>query len=195
MNNKLLIELHEKKLSNRAIAKELKVHHNTIAYHLKKTNQSFHFIITAPKNYSKEHLEFIQLQEQFKVSDMISIIGQVLKQQLENLYSQIDFVLLMSKLESFSNNIIESWYFGKPLIISDAQWAKGICRDAAFYVNRDSSEQIANELVTLRNSPKIQSELIKNGFLQLNRYPSIEEKTKQEISFLVKIYNDVKGNN
>lgn len=161
-----------------------------IAYCLKKTNQDFHFIITAPKNYSDEHIQFINLQKRLKVEDMITLMGPIQKPELRSLYSQIDFVLLMSKLESFSNNIIEAFYFKKPLIISNGKWSRQICKDAAYYINRDSPEQIAEALVKLRKDDKLQSDLIKKGNLQLDNYPSIKEKAEQEILFLKKIYNE-----
>lgn len=161
-----------------------------IAANLKKSNHAFQFIITAPNDNSKNHLRFLLLTKKYKVGDMISIIGPVKKQYLESLYSQIDIVLLMSKLESFSNNIIEAWYFKKPLVTTNAEWAKGICKDAALYVDRDSSQIISKAIINLYELPNFQKELINNGLNELRSYPSIEEKTKKEIEFLQKIYNE-----
>jgi len=164
-----------------------------IAYNLKKYNHAFQFIITAPNDNSKIQQEFSQLTKKFNVKEMISIIGPVKKQQLKSLYAQIDVVLLMSKLESFSNNIIEAWHFKKPLVVSDEKWARGICKNAAFYINRESPENIAESIHNLQSKLKLKNRLIEEGLSQLKYYPSIIEKTKQEIAFLEQIYNDTKS--
>jgi len=159
-----------------------------IASYIKKTNLDFQFIVTAPEDFSKEHKEFLKLIDKYGVKEMISIIGPVPKEKLSSLYSQIDIVLLMSKLESFSNNIIEAWYFKKPLAIHKAQWSKEICKDSAFYIDRNSPPDIAESLLKLKNSQSIQNELIRNGLKQLKNYPSIKEKIIMELSFIEKIY-------
>lgn len=166
-----------------------------IAYYLKKLNCQFQFVITAPNDNSKIHKKFKSLLDKFKVHDMISIIGPVKKEQLYSLYNQINFVLLMSKLESFSNNIIEAWHFHKPLVISDEEWAHSICENAAFYVNRENAQEIAGSIEYLVSNKSIQSELIEEGLKQINNYPSVTDKTRQEISFIEKIFNEYKSHN
>jgi glycosyltransferase involved in cell wall biosynthesis len=161
-----------------------------IAYALKKYNIPFQFIITAPNDNSKIHLDFMKLVMKYNVTDMISIVGTVKKQQLESLYSQIDYVLLMSKLESFSNNIIESWYYRKPLIVSNEEWALSICQNAALYVNRDYPANIADSIYKLHCNSMLQTELVEGGISLLTSYPTIMERTKMEIDFLEKIYNE-----
>ncbi|RIH63239.1 glycosyltransferase [Mariniphaga sediminis] len=163
-----------------------------IASLLKQASEEFRFIITAPEDNSTDHLEFSRLVEKYGVKEMISIIGPVSKQQLKSLYSQIDFVLLMSKLESFSNNIIEAWYFKKPLIVSNEEWSKAICKNAGYYVNRESSREVSDSIYQLYKSENIQSQLIQSGLENLKEYPSIKEKTSLEIEFLEKIYHDFK---
>ena len=71
--------------------------------------------------------------------------GQINHYELKNLYKNIDYVFLLSQLESFSNNIIESWYFRKLLIVSNEEWSRSICKEGACYVERNSIEDIYNE--------------------------------------------------
>lgn len=161
-----------------------------IAYYLKQKNENIQFIITAPKDNSKLYKEFLSLTKRYQVQEVISIIGPIKKQQLKSLYEQIDYVLLMSKLESFSNNIIEAWYFNKPLIVSNEEWAKTICKNAAYYINRESPKDIAKAIDSLNLNIEIQNQLIREGGIQIKIYPSISEKTKREILFLEKIFNE-----
>lgn len=97
-----------------------------IAFILKQIHQPFHFILTAAQDGSKEYNNFKNDCKQYNVEDMISLVGVVKKEELSSLYEQIDYVFLLSKLESFSNNIIEAWYFQKLLFITDAEWSKAI---------------------------------------------------------------------
>lgn len=161
-----------------------------IALELKKQSQEFHFLLSAPLDYSTVHKQFEAKTRHNNVQDMITIIGQVTKDKLASLYSQIDFVFLLSKLESFSNNIIESWYFQKPLIVADEIWAKAICKDAAIYVDRDSPTEVANVLTEhIRDQNKIQA-VVEQGTQLLDSYPKIEERIQQEIEFVKNVFNN-----
>lgn len=158
-----------------------------IALMLKKKNIYFKFIITAPKDNSKIHLEFMRIINNYNLNNYIEIIGQVDKSNLKSLYNQVDVVFLLSKLESFSNNIIEAWSYERLLVVSDEEWSKSICLNAAKYVDREnihSIVEIIEDLITEKN--KFES-TIKNGLDQLNRFPLISQKTKSELEFITKV--------
>lgn len=157
-----------------------------IAHELRLKSIHFQFILTAPLNDCKMHREFIKLSCRLNVSHMIKVIGPVIKEDLSSLYSQIDFVFLLSKLESFSNNIIEAWFFGKPLLVSDAEWSRSICGSAAYYVNRESPLDIANAIEELAGCSSKRDDLIARGRFALAKYPSPNQKTQQEIDYLFK---------
>lgn len=158
-----------------------------IANELKKSNKKFVFVITAPPDNSEDHCIFRKLVNYYCLNDMVILIGPIKKEYLRSLYQQVDIVLLISKLESFSNNIIESWYFEKPLIITDAEWSRSICAQAAHYVEIDSIDSISNGILEIANSVNMINEIIKNGRNQLKVYPTIEEKTNEEIIFIKSI--------
>lgn len=150
----------------------------------------FNFIITAPKDKSKIHIEFENLIDKFGVRDYISIIGPVNKNQLKSLYSQIDIVFLLSTLESFSNNIIEAWSYNKPLLISDKEWAHGLCGNSALYVDRDDLYQVCLSIKKILNNTYLINSITQNGVNKLLEYPSIKEKTKSELNFINKVFNN-----
>ena len=77
----------------------------------KKAEVRFSFILTAPLDNSKEHKNFVRMLNKYQVLDMVEMIGQVQKDNIPDLYSKVDYVFLLSKLESFSNTILETWYF------------------------------------------------------------------------------------
>jgi glycosyltransferase involved in cell wall biosynthesis len=161
-----------------------------LAFELKQRKIDFHFVITAPADESLEHKAFVQSLQKLGVEDMVSIVGAIKKAEIPSLYSQIDFVFLLSNLESFSNNIIEAWQFNKTLMIADAEWSKAICNDGACYVPRDNALSIANALQELIESEDRYKTFVQKGRAQLSAYPSIEERTQQEIDYIEKIYHE-----
>lgn len=150
----------------------------------------YHFILTAPLDNSNVCSAFLKLTEKYNVGHYVHIIGSVKKEQIKSLYSQSDYVFLLSKLESFSNNIIEAWYFKKPLVISNEKWARSICEEAAIYVNRDDPKNIYNELVRFEESSDSLTTLVENGTAQFLKFPNIKEKTRQELSFIRSFLDD-----
>ena len=155
---------------------------------LKKDGNQFVFIITAPADGSKNYNDFINLVFQLKVEEYIHILGPVAKDRLASLYNQIDIVFLLSKLESFSNNIIEAWYFKKPLIISDEDWSHEICKDAAAFVDRDNPAEIACVIEKVLDDVGYTQSLLDKGISNINEYPTIHDRTMQEIDFIKQVY-------
>ncbi|CAM4054819.1 glycosyltransferase [Gillisia hiemivivida] len=159
----------------------------SLAQELKNRKIDFHFILTAPNDNSEEFIVFENNLERLDVKDMVSVIGQVKKNEIASLYDQIDFVFLLSKLESFSNNIIESWFFKRPLILADEEWSNSICKEAAKYVNRNNIKGIVDAIVELSDKEAYQS-FVHGGVEELTSYPSIDEKTNQELNYIREIY-------
>lgn len=143
------------------------------------------FILTAdPKSSSIEKQIFEEQVEKYNVRDMISVIGPIGKAELSELYSKVDFVFLLSRLESFSNNIIEAWSYRKLLVITDALWSRAICGSAALFVDRDSVKDISDKIIALTKSDE--ESIISAGVSSLAEYPVINKRIKEEMSFLKK---------
>ncbi len=150
----------------------------------KNLNFKVRFKITAGESNDPVAKLFWQRIEELDLFDYISVVEPVSRSQLPEVYASTDFVFLLSQLESFSNTIIESWLFETPLVISDLDWSRAICQDAAIYVNRSHAEDIIKHLIQLENqSGKIKT-IIDNGIKMLNRFPTIEEKTRSELNYV-----------
>jgi glycosyltransferase involved in cell wall biosynthesis len=150
----------------------------------KKYGIKLHFIITAGNSKNGLSDEFNLLIEKLRVESMISIIEPVNKEKLKTLYMNIDFVFLLSKLESFSNNIIEAWFYKKPLVVADEPWARSICKVSAIYVNRDSEEDIFSKLTKHISDKKLNDIIINNASSELTTYPNIHERISEELSYV-----------
>lgn len=159
-----------------------------IGNELRRKGQEFYFMITAEDGNSKECQKFKNKVTKFGLNEYIKIIGNIPKNKLVGLYSKIDFVFLISNLESFSNNIIEAWYAKKPLIISDEPWSRSICKKSAIYVNQHSAKDISNKIRQYLDKKSNINDIVKNGENELKNYPSIIEKTNLEIKEIIKVF-------
>ena len=161
-----------------------------IAAELKLRKIPFIFVISATVDDSIECRLFFEKVKKRHVEDYINVIGYVDKSQLESLYHQVDLVFLLSKIESFSNNIIESWTFRRPLVIADEPWSRNICEDAAVYVKRDSVSDISDIIELYVNGEHFESTILR-GIDLLKTYPTIEERTREELMFIKQVYSSV----
>lgn len=175
-------------------------HHNKrvmvipyLAKAFKEQGIDFHFVLTAPKDGSDFHKAFLRLAKKLDVERMITLTGAVKKDELESLYQQIHIVFLLSKLESFSNNIIEAWVFQKPLIISNEGWARSICADAAIYVDRNSVRNIVSNVQALLDTVSLREAINIAAAKQLSTYPNINQRIRQELKYVGSVYQDVQA--
>ncbi|MGF1765952.1 glycosyltransferase [Enterovibrio makurazakiensis] len=155
-----------------------------LAATLRKQYKNIEFVITTSDDGSSCAREFFDLVDKHQVQDIVKCIGVVKKSQLTSLYSQCDYLFLLSKLESFSNNIIEAWQFDVPLVISNEEWSKSICGDAAYYVDRDDINEIARGILELETDIEKKQRLIYNGKNRLDMFPTVEQRLEQEIKYI-----------
>lgn len=161
-----------------------------IAAEARRKSIDMHIILTAPADNSGYHTIFSEKLRLLGVADMVSLVGPVAKSKLPSLYSQISVVALLSKLESFSNNIIESWYFKKPLLVSDDYWSRSICGDAAVYVSRDSAQEIVSALSRMTSDLNSTIKLIDSGIANLRLYPAIQDRIKEELNYVEYVHKN-----
>ena len=134
-------------------------------------------------------LAFRDLAQKLDVLKNIDFIGTVPPEQLPETYEKCDVVMLLSKLESFSNNIIEAWKFSRPLIISDMEWSHALTGDAACFVDRNDAVKIADAIIKASTDDEFRNILIRNGKEKLNHFPDISEHVDMVIDFLKCIHD------
>ncbi|MEO6981441.1 MAG: glycosyltransferase [Mucilaginibacter sp.] len=147
------------------------------------------FVITVPPLHP-ESVTLMNTATALGVAGNIHLIGPVLPTDIRFLYEKIDTVLLLSLLESFSNNIIESWTYSKPLVISDLEWAKSICNEAAVFVDRNNAVEIALQIKKLYEDKEWYKKMQENGRKELATYPSAEQKVLSQLEFVKKIIHE-----
>ncbi len=105
--------------------------------------------------------------------------GPVAPDRVGELIRSCDAMINIAALESFSNNWVEAWAFRRPLISTDAQWARESCGDAAVYIDpqnaTDAAERIAN---SLESDARLRS-LTRSGEEQLHHLQSAGRKIEK----------------
>ncbi|MEO1624664.1 MAG: glycosyltransferase [Bacteroidota bacterium] len=143
-------------------------------------------VITIPPDHPGA-IRLMQEAAQLGVEKRLIFFGSVAPQEVKILFQSIRAVLLLSLLESFSNNIIESWVYERPLIISDEAWSRALCGDSVVYVERNNPVDIARKAVALLRDEKLYGEIVKKGNEKRQEYPSPSEKVRRQILFLLDI--------
>ncbi|MDP3979380.1 MAG: glycosyltransferase [Pseudomonas sp.] len=151
----------------------------------RERNINLNVILTAGEANCSVGYEFVAQLKKFNIADCVKIVAPVRKADLASVYNSVDMVLLLSKLESFSNNIIESWTYKVPLVVADEFWAKAICKEAAVYVDRDSPQDILEKISLLHSDQVYRDSIVDFGCDELTSYPSIEERIDQELGYVL----------
>lgn len=159
-----------------------------VAKLLKENNLKIKFVLSLSKNDKIVRSKLIDNIISNDVSEYFEFIGKVYAIHVHQVVKSCDAMILLSKLECFSSNIIESYYFRKLLILADEPWARSICGDAALYINRDSKQDIFKKISNVINNPHLHKEIITFADAKLNSFNNPYTKVQEQVKFLEYIY-------
>lgn len=111
-------------------------------------------------------------------------LGVIPSQQIQAVYDRADFLMNLSDLESFSNNYMEAWKAGLPLICSDTDFARHICTDSAVYVDPHDPAAAAAIIAKLLENPSQQEQMTRVGKRFLAKMPNLEQKFAQTMQII-----------
>lgn len=123
------------------------------------------------------------------VKNNIINLGAIPFDACAEVYRACDAAILPATLESFSNNIAESWAMEKPLMISDMDWSRSLCGDGAIYIDQTCAESIAKSIIELIDSPSMAGDLVNYGKLQLKKYPDSKGRFLGYMDIIDKVVN------
>ncbi|WP_294079555.1 glycosyltransferase [Proteiniphilum sp. UBA5384] len=164
-----------------------------VAAILKKRNIMVKFILSLNINDTAIQKKLVNVINNFQVNEYFTFIGKVPAKYVHQVIKYSNAMILLSKLECFSSNIIEAFYFQRPLIIADEPWAKSECKDAVLYVQRDNILDIVNNIETLKSDKNLYDDLISKGHKRLNEFNTPEKKVTKQVEFIEKIYNEIES--
>jgi glycosyltransferase involved in cell wall biosynthesis len=109
-------------------------------------------------------------------SEALCNVGPVPPTEVATLIDCCDAMGTFSTLESFSNNFVEAWAMRKPLVVTDAEWARRSCGDAAVYVNPEDAASSADVLGRIVTDVSERERLVNNGDRRIREFPDARKK-------------------
>lgn len=109
-------------------------------------------------------------------------LGPVSPDLVPSLISCCDCMCLFSVLESFSNNMVEAWNMGVPLIVTNAEWSRSEAGNAVFYTDPGNAKQTADVLWDSLQNEEKRNAIIEQGYQQLKTFPDDIEKCEAYLS-------------
>jgi glycosyltransferase involved in cell wall biosynthesis len=119
-----------------------------------------------------------------RLDQHFEFVGGIPADKIRNIYSKSDFLLNISDLESFSNNYMEAWKSGLPLVCSDTDFARNICGESAIYIDPHNAASSAAAIQTLMQDLSKQRQLADTGKERLTMLPNAQEKFDKIIAVL-----------
>jgi glycosyltransferase involved in cell wall biosynthesis len=151
--------------------------------YLNENNKKYILVTTLPSDAPY----FKLVERRFKEQGILSClenIGPVLPDSVAPLLCESDAIINVALLESFSNNWVEAWASGKPLICTDADWARASCKNAAIYIDPLKPKESSRIIIDSLDSASVINSLIRAGAGRLGELPSPKEKLDAYLSII-----------
>jgi glycosyltransferase involved in cell wall biosynthesis len=113
-------------------------------------------------------------------------LGFIPKEELKALYFLSQFVILPTLFEGAGLPLLEAFHEGKPVICSDIPAFREYGEQAPLYFDPYRFEDIANKIIDLINDIKKQTEMIEEGYKQIQKF-----SWKQTATLHNKVYKTI----
>lgn len=138
-------------------------------------------------NYNvPQRLKILRKIDELGLTQYVTLCGYVTAEELNALYNGAELFCFPSLYEGFGLPIIEAMACGVPVVTSKIPSLEEIAGRAAYLVNPQSAEDIAEGMFQVISNPDIRDSLIKKGFENVKRFSWA--KTARET---LKIYKEV----
>lgn len=125
------------------------------------------------------------LAHRLGVAHRMVTLGPLRLDDLASAYTAASAVFLPTVREASTAVYPESFYFRRPLVTSDLDFARELCGDAALFVPPHDPEVIATRMLALARTPEMVARLVASGERQLAMgYPTPDEKFAMQLSVL-----------
>ncbi|ELB2133738.1 glycosyltransferase [Vibrio parahaemolyticus] len=146
---------------------------------LENCGSKFVFFVTIPED------EYSKFSEGFK--KYTHNLGVIPVEKCPEYYSSADAFFLPTLLECFTVSYLEAMFCSIPILTSDFDFSREVCKDSAIYFDPESPIDIAEKLLEVINDESLRVDLVKKGKCQLLNHLTNEERSKRYLDVLKKI--------
>lgn len=146
-----------------------------VFFHLVQIEPKFRLVTTLPED--SEYFKNIKGNfDGLGIGSSLKNIGPISPGAVGTTIANADAMVNVALLESFSNNWVEAWAAGIPLIATDAEFCRAACGDAALYIDPKDAISSAKSIAFALSDESSRKSLVAAGARQLNSLPSVKEK-------------------
>jgi len=158
-----------------------------LAQKIKKAKLDYKIIITIAENQHPSAKKFLEDVSKYKLQDVIYNIGPVNFDEISSLYAQCDAFIMPTLLESFGLTYVEAMYFKLPILTSDRDFARVLCKDSAFYFDPLNADDILHTIkMAFSNHTLLQGKV--NSYTSLlEGFPTSKDVTKRYVEEIIKL--------
>jgi glycosyltransferase involved in cell wall biosynthesis len=157
-----------------------------VAAQIEQLNPKFDFVFHMTLHQHAPAWQMLSLKAaSLGVQKRVKTLGVLPITALGQAYNNASAVYLPTLREASTAVYPESFHFNRPLITSDMDFARGLCGDAAIYVDPKNAKATASALIALAANPERIAELVACAKHQLQTtYPTSREKFIQQLELL-----------
>lgn len=149
--------------------------------------RDFRLLMTIPPA-SRVEREIFNEARRLGVAEHIVNRGPFLLSEGPALYKKSNLMFMPTLLETFSASYLEAMISGCPIVTTDLDFARDICRDAADYFSPLNAAQAAETIMRLMEDDKHREMIIQKGYDRIKEFPTIEKRYQMIVNILEKIH-------
>lgn len=140
----------------------------------------FEFVLTLPPQ-QRPWKSLARRAERLGVKNRLVTLGPVPISEGPALYRSCHISFLPSVLEMFTANYPEAMAMGMPIVTSNLDFARDVCRDAALYFSPQHPREAAQRVVELLSDRGLWERLLERGKARLSEFPTAEQQYRLDL--------------
>lgn len=162
-----------------------------LAKEIKKRGLNYKIIVTIDPSQHVKAKMFLDIIKSESLNDVVINVGPVKMENVPSIYDQCDGLLMPTLLESFSGTYVEAMYHKLPILTSDMDFARDLCKNSAVYFDPFDVNSILGSIKTVFENDEIKFEKIEEGSKILNQLPDWNQVFSKYNKVLETVLNGV----
>lgn len=147
-----------------------------VAEKIVHTSKDITFVLSYDEISFRQKYQQILRDKPDNVLSCFEFVGSIPQNEIQSAYDEVDALLNVSDLESFSNNYMEAWLSAKPIIASDRDFARDILGSSAIYVEPHDANNIFDTLVQFTEGEFDTEQMVAEGKTRLAKLPTLTQR-------------------